>query len=33
MNTLDKKPAHLGGRSNDWRELKVTRKTEISVSF
>ncbi len=25
MNTLDKKPAHLGGRSNDWRELKLTR--------
>ncbi|KAJ3305783.1 putative protein CXorf58 [Kappamyces sp. JEL0829] len=25
MNTIDKKPAHLGGRNNDWRELKLTQ--------
>jgi hypothetical protein len=24
MNTLDKKPPHMGGRNNDWRELQTS---------
>ncbi|KAJ3034565.1 hypothetical protein HDV00_004928 [Rhizophlyctis rosea] len=27
LNTMDKRPAHQGGRNNEWRELSVTRST------
>lgn len=30
MTTLDKKPAHLGGRCNDWRELSLSSNQKIT---
>ncbi|KAI8898906.1 hypothetical protein BC833DRAFT_587997 [Globomyces pollinis-pini] len=33
LNTLDKKAPHLGGRNNDWRELKITQFGDQSVVF